>query len=74
MLAGYDRTLKRIRVGEGGARETAFSMRRELAAQRGRSMSSRERLVKQLEDWCERAEASGIAPLAEFSRRLRSYA
>jgi stearoyl-CoA desaturase (Delta-9 desaturase) len=74
VLAGYDRTLKRIRAGEGGARETAFSMRRELAALWGRSMFSRERLVKQLQDWCERAEASGIPPLAEFSRRLRSYA
>jgi len=33
-----------------------------------------EQLVRQLQDWCQRAEASGIAPLADFSRRLRSYA
>ena len=31
-------------------------------------------LVGQLQDWCQRAEASGIAPLAELSRRVRSYA
>ena len=74
VLAGYDRTLKRIRPGEDGARQTAFSMRRELVALWGRSMSSRERLVLQLQDWCERAESSRIAPLAEFSRHLRSYA
>jgi len=50
------------------------SMRRELAALWGRSTASREQLVKQLEDWCRRAEASGIGPLVEFSQRLRSYA
>jgi stearoyl-CoA desaturase (delta-9 desaturase) len=27
-----------------------------------------------LQDWCHRAETSGVAPLADFSRRLRSYA
>jgi len=31
-------------------------------------------LVAQLQDWCERAEASGIRSLQEFSQRLRSYA
>jgi stearoyl-CoA desaturase (delta-9 desaturase) len=31
-------------------------------------------MVKQLEDWCQRAEASGIAALAQFSRGLRAYA
>ena len=32
------------------------------------------KLVKQLDDWCHRAESSGIAPLQEFSRELRCYA
>ena len=54
--------------------QTKYSMRRELAAVWGRSSASREQLVRQLQDWCRRAEASGIAPLAEFSKRLRSYA
>ena len=31
-------------------------------------------LVAQLQDWCQRAEASGIKTLQEFSLRLRSYA
>jgi hypothetical protein len=53
---------------------TMMTMRRELAAIWGRSAATREQLVRQLQDWCHRAEASGIAPLAEFSRRLRQYA
>ena len=56
------------------ALQTMYSMRHELAAVWGRSRDSREQLVRQLQDWCARAEASGIRPLAEFSQRLRSYA
>jgi len=56
------------------ALQTMYAMRRELAAVWGRSTASREQLVMQLQDWCRRAEASGIRALAEFSRRLRSYA
>jgi len=48
-------------------------MRSELAAIWGRSAATREQLVKQLQDWCLRAEASGIRPLVEFSQRLRRY-
>ena len=50
------------------------SMRRDLAVLWERSAATREQLVRQLQDWCRRAEASGIRPLAEFSLRLRSYA
>jgi stearoyl-CoA desaturase (delta-9 desaturase) len=53
---------------------TMVTMRAELATVWGRSAASRDQLVKQLQDWCQRAEASGIRPLAEFSRRLRQYA
>jgi AcrR family transcriptional regulator len=35
---------------------------------------SKEQLLRQLQDWCRRAEASGVAPLVAFSERLRSYA
>jgi stearoyl-CoA desaturase (delta-9 desaturase) len=49
-------------------------MRVELSAIWGRSHSSREQLLQQLQDWCARAEASGIKALQEFSMRLRSYA
>jgi len=53
---------------------TAIAMRDELAAIWARSSASREQLVRQLQDWCHRAESSGVAPLVAFSRRLRSYA
>jgi stearoyl-CoA desaturase (delta-9 desaturase) len=49
-------------------------MRAELASLWERSSASREQLVRQLQDWCHRAEASGIRPLVEFSHRLRCYA
>ncbi len=53
---------------------TVYSMRAELAALWERSTASKDQLVKQLQDWCHRAEASGIRPLVEFSQRLRCYA
>ena len=54
--------------------ETVYSMRQDLAALWQRSSASKEQLVRELEEWCARAEASGIIPLQEFSRRLRCYA
>jgi stearoyl-CoA desaturase (delta-9 desaturase) len=53
---------------------TVYTMRDELAQLWQRSTASKEQLVKQLEDWCGRAEASGIEALGQFSRRLRCYA
>jgi len=53
---------------------TAYTLRQELAAIWQRSSASKEHLVKQLEDWCDRAENSGIEALREFSLRLRCYA
>ena len=50
------------------------AMRAELSALWSRSTESSEQLLARLQDWCRRAEASGIAPLAQFSMRLRSYA
>jgi stearoyl-CoA desaturase (delta-9 desaturase) len=69
VLASYDRMPR-----PPHAVHTLQAMRAELAALWSRSMASREHLVAQLEDWCRRAEASGIASLAEFSQRLRRYA
>ena len=51
-----------------------YSMRQELAALWSRSTASKEQLLKQLEDWCRRAEESGIIALQDFSRKLRCYA
>jgi stearoyl-CoA desaturase (delta-9 desaturase) len=52
---------------------TVYTMRDELAALWQRSTASKEQLVHQLEDWCRRAEASGIDALQAFSRHLRCY-
>ncbi|MFP5406274.1 MAG: acyl-CoA desaturase, partial [Gammaproteobacteria bacterium] len=49
-------------------------MRRELAKVWERSNLSREQLVAHLQQWCHRAEASGIRSLQELSVRMRSYA
>jgi stearoyl-CoA desaturase (delta-9 desaturase) len=54
--------------------ETVYAMRRDLVALWQRSSASREQLLKQLQDWCQRAEASGIAQLQDFALRLRCYA
>ncbi|MCP5279146.1 MAG: fatty acid desaturase [Thiobacillus sp.] len=51
-----------------------YQMRQELAAIWGRSSASREQLVFQLQDWCRKAEESGIEALSQFSLKLRSYA
>ena len=56
------------------ALQTMHEMRSELNALWDRSHSSRDQLLQQLQDWCTRAEASGIKALQEFSMRLRSYA
>ena len=74
--AGIDRrnkALKQVGALEQEAWRTMQAMRRELVALWARSMASSEHLVMQLHDWCLRAEASGIAPLVAFSRRLRTY-
>ena len=53
---------------------TVVAMSHELAALWERSSASKEQLLRQLQDWCRRAESSGIVPLQDFSRRLRCYA
>ena len=54
--------------------KTLYQMRQELSALWGRSTASSEQLVRQPQDWCQKAEASGIEALSRFSLRLRSYA
>lgn len=54
--------------------DTIYNMREELVAIWQRSTASKDELVKQLEDWCKRAEESGIEVLRLFSQRLRCYA
>ena len=53
--------------------EKVYAFKKELAAMWARSTASKEELVARLEDWCKRAEASGIDALQQFSRRIRAY-
>jgi stearoyl-CoA desaturase (delta-9 desaturase) len=53
---------------------TIYTMRKELAGLWARSTASQEELLKRLEDWCQRAEATGIEAMQRFARQLRAYA
>ncbi len=53
---------------------TIHAMREELHALWERSTESTEQLLTRLQDWCRRAESSGIVPLAQFSMQLKRYA
>ncbi len=59
---------------KSNALQTVRSMRQELGAIWDRSTASSEQLLRQLQEWCHRAEASGVKPLMEFAHRLRCYA
>jgi stearoyl-CoA desaturase (delta-9 desaturase) len=61
-------------LAESRVLETVYRMRQELTALWERSSVSKEQLLSQLQDWCARAEASGIDALREFSLRLRGVA
>lgn len=73
-LAHYERIRLQDGLAKSTALQTAYRMRRELTEVWERSAASKDQLVRQLQDWCQRAETSGIGPLVEFSQRLRSYA
>lgn len=73
-LSESDRVKLTAALAKSKALATIYAMRLELAALWGRSTESSEQLLARLQDWCHRAEASGIAPLVAFSHKLRSYA
>ncbi|MDE3207932.1 MAG: transposase, partial [Pseudomonadota bacterium] len=51
-----------------------YNLRQDLSAVWARSTASQEQLIKQLNDWCHKAEASGIDAIRQFSKKLRCYA
>jgi stearoyl-CoA desaturase (Delta-9 desaturase) len=69
-----ERTRLSAAVKSSRVLETVHSMREDLTQIWSRSTASRDQLVRQLDDWCKRAEASGIQALEQFSHRLRRYA
>ena len=73
-LAGAEKAHLAEVLSKSRALSTLVAMRHELATLWERSHASKEQLLRQLQDWCHRAETSGVASLVDFSRRLRSYA
>ena len=73
-LSAQDRAAFDAALGPSSRLTLLVEMRRELAALWQRSTATHEELLARLQDWCRRAEASGIRQLEEFSSRLRRYA
>jgi stearoyl-CoA desaturase (delta-9 desaturase) len=73
-LRGEERARLAAALARSEKLSTVYAMRKELAALWERSTASREQLLHQLQNWCRRAEASGIRQLEEFSIQLRRYA
>ena len=72
-LSALERERMREVLKSSRVLDTVNSMRQDLTSLWQRSSASKDELVRQLEDWCRRAEASGIVALEDFSRRLRCY-
>jgi stearoyl-CoA desaturase (delta-9 desaturase) len=72
-LSAFDRERVKEMLSNSKKLETVYSMREDLTALWQRSSATKEQLVHELEDWCRRAEASGIDALQELSLRLRRY-
>ncbi|MFO1325278.1 MAG: fatty acid desaturase [Burkholderiales bacterium] len=69
-----DRAKLAAALARSKALATIYAMRQDLGSLWERSTESSEQLLARLQDWCHRAESSGIAPLAQFSLQLRRYA
>jgi stearoyl-CoA desaturase (delta-9 desaturase) len=63
-----------IALEKSSVLQQIYHMRQELASLWSRSTESSEQLLARLQDWCHRAEASGIVPLQQFSLQLKRYA
>ena len=73
-LTEADRVKLAAALAKSKGLATIYAMRQDLSALWERSTESSEQLLARLQDWCHRAEASGIAPLAQFSLQLKRYA
>jgi stearoyl-CoA desaturase (delta-9 desaturase) len=73
-LREHEHAVLALAMEKSRALSTIYAMRQELNVLWERSTESSEQLLARLQDWCQRAEASGIAPLAQFSLQLKRYA
>ena len=72
-LSETERTRLAQALANSQVLQKVYAMRQDLAALWERSTDSSEQLLARLLDWCRRAEASGIPPLAQFSLQLKRY-
>jgi len=73
-LSEANRSAVSSALAHSPALQKIYEMRTELQAIWERSSATREQLLADLQDWCRRAEESGVRTLQDFSLRLRSYA
>lgn len=52
---------------------TVVQFRQQLQDVWERTSNNQEQLLRSLQDWCQRAEATGIQALADFARSLRGF-
>ncbi len=72
-LSAEEKTRLENLMASNKAVKLMVEMRRDLASLWERSHTTKEQLTAQLQAWCQRAEASGMVGLQEFSLRLRRY-
>nr|MDJ0862362.1 transposase [Gammaproteobacteria bacterium] len=53
--------------------QTVYEFKQQLQAIWNQRSASQEKLLQALQDWCRKAEATGIRSLVEFAQTLRSY-
>ena len=74
VLAADDQARLAAAIEGSSKLQKIYAMRKELSGLWARSTESSEQLLARLQDWCRRAEASGIEQLASFSLQLKRYA
>jgi stearoyl-CoA desaturase (delta-9 desaturase) len=73
MLNAQDRARLQGVLQLSQALRTVYEYRAQLQELWGRRSASHEKLLAGLQEWCMRAESSGIGYLQDFARSLRSY-
>jgi stearoyl-CoA desaturase (delta-9 desaturase) len=72
-LDDHDRARLHHALDSSQTLRTVYEFRLALQSVWSRTTASHEKLLASLQEWCARAEASGIQALQEFARVLRGY-
>ena len=72
-LGERERAYLRDGLSKSRALATVYEFQQRLLMLFSERQASQERLLQSLQEWCEAAEATGIAALEEFARRLAGY-